>query len=410
MFSNSTITRPLRTSATGPVAATPLEASENLYRAIAENDGLNPYEQAIKSTPRHRASFVPKFQVPSGPREATTPVAPPPVPPFPESVSTAPPEGAGLAAPAWGQNSLGWRGSLPQAAATTRPIKADIAVTHCDRIIYGQRNIKYRLAMSFAANAIVPQRFIYFLQGPPGVGKTTLASALGEIYGRPVIIIRCDRVSSVESLFGYGLNWKSPGPGQITRSIIESGCTNPVIFFDEIDKISGDKKDAVLGALNEFLSPEKTHYRDEFLDCNVDISCASFLCAGNSTDIFERIPWLRSRMGQILPFSGYDKSNLCQIFSNYLLRNINDRQRAVATSARDAQPFVFTEQARDFIIDEYIMAMGGECGVRQLVSWLDDIYMGFLTIGAPGKAVEKSWLLENWDILLPGHPRKESMG
>ncbi len=405
---NSFIARPAQNPAGNAQAA--------VYRVLDESDELTPLQRAINGTRNRAKNDVPAFvpgshpaapaplprQLPQAP-VLNAPAAPPAAPSVSQAVSAAA-VAAATAAANIVQTVEDWRQALPQTAAATQVIDLASAVERCDRIICGQPNIKRRLALSFGAGAYTSQRFYYFLQGPAGVGKTTLASALGSIYGRPVAIIRCDRLSSVEELFGYGPNWKSPGPGRITRAIVASGHTNPILFFDEIDKISGEKKDAILGALNELLSRETTKYRDNFLECDIDISDMSFLCAANSDDVFQRIPWLKSRMGQVLPLAGYNTEELRQIFTDYLLPDVNKRQWSPAASAQMKLPLSFTEDARDLIIRRYRTAMGADCGVRELKDWLADFYSGFLQLGTPGTPVTVSWLEDNWDVLLPGHP------
>lgn len=213
-----------------------------------------------------------------------------------------------------------WRARLPQKAQPSRDVPVRQAVALCDKVMFGQEDVKMRLALSIASQRDhVADRFYYFLQGPAGVGKTTLARTLGAIYGRPVLVIRCDTISCVEQLFGYGPNWKSPCIGQITEAIANCGVSNPILFFDEVDKISGERRDAVLNALNHFLSRETTRYRDAYLDQDVDTSKISFLLAGNSSDAFARLPWLESRMGAVLPLTGYNTEQLRQILADYIV-------------------------------------------------------------------------------------------
>ena len=103
------------------------------------------------------------------------------------------------------------------------------------------------------------------LEGPPGCGKTTLAqTALAEALGRPFCHISLGGASDATTLGGHNFTYQGAQPGRIASEISRVGCLDPVIFFDELDKVSDTTRgDELVNLLVHICDPVQN-------DCFVD--------------------------------------------------------------------------------------------------------------------------------------------
>ena len=77
------------------------------------------------------------------------------------------------------------------------------------------------------------------LEGPAGTGKSHFVrNALSAALHRPVAYVPLGGATDVSYLLGHGYTYEESKPGRLSTALIESGCSNPIFFFDELDKIS----------------------------------------------------------------------------------------------------------------------------------------------------------------------------
>eukprot|EP00546_Thalassionema_frauenfeldii_P007045 CAMPEP_0178924246 /NCGR_PEP_ID=MMETSP0786-20121207/17215_1 /TAXON_ID=186022 /ORGANISM="Thalassionema frauenfeldii, Strain CCMP 1798" /LENGTH=992 /DNA_ID=CAMNT_0020598925 /DNA_START=132 /DNA_END=3110 /DNA_ORIENTATION=- len=159
---------------------------------------------------------------------------------------------------------------------------------------------------------------ILCLAGPPGVGKTSIASSIAKALGREFYRFSVGGLSDVSELKGHRRTYLGSMPGKFIQSLKRVGVNNPVLLIDEIDKLGapGFRGDPS-GAMLEILDPSQNHaFRDLYLDVPVDLSDAVFLCTANDVD---QIPGpLRDRM-EIIRVSGYDLPEKVAIAQQYLV-------------------------------------------------------------------------------------------
>lgn len=160
------------------------------------------------------------------------------------------------------------------------------------------------------------------IKGPIGVGKTTIIrSGLAAAVDRPFAFISCGGSSGASLLNGHSFTYEGSLPGAIVDSVISTGCVNPIILLDEVDKISTDARgDEVFNTLLHLLDPsQNTEFQDRFLNVPLDISKAFFVLTYN--DASRIPPVLRDRLLEV-QVHDFETEEKVKIASNYLLPDI----------------------------------------------------------------------------------------
>ena len=156
--------------------------------------------------------------------------------------------------------------------------------------------------------------------GPPGTGKTSLIrNGLGKILNRPVHMIALGGNTDASVLEGHGYTYEGSVWGQIADILIRSKCMNPVIIFDELDKVSGTSKgDEIIGLLTHITdSTQNTAFQDKyFAGINIDLSRVLFVFTLNNRDTVN--PVLMDRL-RTIHTKGYSMKEKHIIGEKYLL-------------------------------------------------------------------------------------------
>ncbi len=161
------------------------------------------------------------------------------------------------------------------------------------------------------------------LWGPPGSGKTSLIKeGIAKSMERPFVFISLGGAQDGSFLEGHSFTYEGSIYGRIAQALIESKCMNPIIYFDELDKISeSNKGQEIVNLLIHLIDPsQNTLFRDKyFYDINLDLSKVTFIFSFNEPQNINYI--LRDRITMIeTKFLNNDMK--LHIANNYLLKEI----------------------------------------------------------------------------------------
>jgi ATP-dependent Lon protease len=196
---------------------------------------------------------------------------------------------------------------------------------HLDAVVYGHRSAKQAILERlylWLRHPFVPQRPLA-LHGPAGTGKTMLVRAgLSVVMGRPFSLVALGGSSDASTLLGHGFTYEGSVCGRIAESLITAKCLNPVILFDELDKISSTAKgDEVVNAFIHLCdTSQNAVFRDRyFAGVDLDVSKALFVFAFN--DCSKVSPVLLDRL-QVVQTDAFDARQQATILRDFLLPRI----------------------------------------------------------------------------------------
>jgi len=268
---------------------------------------------------------------------------------------------------------------IPFGTYTSLPISIEDGVDKCHAFmenaqktlndsVYGLNDAKMQIMQVLGQLITNPSSIgsAIAIHGPPGTGKTSLCKeGISKILNRPFAFIALGGATDSSFLEGHSFTYEGSLWGKIVQILIDSRCMNPVIFFDELDKISETPKgEEIVGILTHLTdSTQNSQFHDKyFSEVEFDLSKCLFIFSYN--DETKINPILKDRMYKIQT-KGYDKKQKLIISTNYLLPKIREQ---IKFSLGEVD---ITDEAINYIIEHNC---NNEDGVRNLKRCLEIIH------------------------------------
>lgn len=245
---------------------------------------------------------------------------------------------------------------LPWLEYTKDNFDLDKAKKILDHDHYGLDKIKDRILEYLAVLKLkgdMKSPILCFV-GPPGVGKTSLGRSIANSVNRKYIRMSLGGLHDESEIRGHRKTYIGAMPGRIIQSIKKAKTSNPVFILDEVDKVGTDFRGDPSSALLEVLDPEQnTHFYDNYLELEYDLSKVMFIATANSLASIQ--PALRDRM-EIIQLSGYSMQEKVEIAKQHLIPKVRKDHGLTAKQIK------ISDKVLKAVIEKYTR----EAGVREL--------------------------------------------
>lgn len=200
---------------------------------------------------------------------------------------------------------------------------------------------------------------ILCLVGPPGVGKTSLASSIAKALNKDFVKVSLGGINDEAEILGHRRTYIGASPGKIIQQMKKSKSSNPLFLIDEVDKLTKDYKGDPASALLEILDKEQnSRFCDNYIEEEFDLSKVLFILTANNISAIPSPLLDRLEIIELSSYTIYEKINIAKF---YLIPNLlNDYK---------VKNIKFTDSAIEKIITSYTK----EAGARDLYRQIDAI-------------------------------------
>jgi ATP-dependent Lon protease len=247
--------------------------------------------------------------------------------------------------------------------------------------------------------------YCFGFEGPPGVGKTSLAKkgladCIVDEHGvnRPFGFIAIGGTSNGSTLEGHNYTYVGSVWGRIVDILMESKCMNPIIFIDELDKVSqSEKGDEIVGVLTHLTdTTQNAQFHDKyFSEIDLDMSKCLFVFSYNDESLVN--PILKDRMYTI-EVKGYQDAEKRVIARDFLIPELKREYHLEELEWKDTYTDLILKYVKEEGVRQFkrqlekvfsrinLLRLSGKdctCSIEQLETWIDKpsipVYPSFYT-------------------------------
>ena len=254
------------------------------------------------------------------------------------------------------QNYIEWVLDLPWDIENQETIDVKEAQKTLDKHHYGLTKVKERIIEYLSIKALSPdiKAPIVCLVGPPGVGKTSIATSIAQALKRKFVRASLGGVRDEAEIRGHRRTYVGAMPGRIIEGIKNAGSKDPLFLLDEVDKMASDYRGDPVSALLEVLDPEQNStFSDHYIGLAFDLSKVMWIITANDLGNIPRP--LRDRM-EIIMLPSYTEVEKMHIAKEHLLDKVKK-----ANGLKKSQV-----NMSDEVISKIIEGYTREAGVREL--------------------------------------------
>ena len=254
------------------------------------------------------------------------------------------------------QNYIEWVLDLPWDIENQETIDVKEAQKTLDKHHYGLTKVKERIIEYLSIKALSPdiKAPIVCLVGPPGVGKTSIATSIAQALKRKFVRASLGGVRDEAEIRGHRRTYVGAMPGRIIEGIKNVGSKDPLFLLDEVDKMASDYRGDPVSALLEVLDPEQNStFSDHYIGLAFDLSKVMWIITANDLGNIPRP--LRDRM-EIIMLPSYTEVEKMHIAKDHLLDKVKK-----ANGLKKSQVNM-SDEVISKIIEDYTR----EAGVREL--------------------------------------------
>ena len=232
--------------------------------------------------------------------------------------------------------------------------------------VYGHHTAKSHILQIISQWIVNPSSIgsVLAIQGPMGIGKTTLVKeGIAKCLNRPYFFISLGGATDSSFLDGHSYTYEGSQPGKIVEILKQAQCMNPVIYFDELDKISNTYKgDEITNLLIHITDcSQNSHFQDKYYTgIDLDLSRCLFIFSYNNIQNVN--PILLDRMYNI-QLDDFKLDDKITISLDYLLPQILDVYKLTKDD------IIFDKDTITYIIKNYCK----DDGVRNIKRCLETI-------------------------------------
>jgi len=238
-----------------------------------------------------------------------------------------------------------------------------------DSVVYGHTETKQQLLMLMAqwiSNPTSKGQCIG-IQGPMGIGKTTLIKdGVSKALGIPFGFIALGGANDAAFLEGHGFTYEGATYGRIAEILIKHQTMNPILFFDELDKISDSPKGEEISAILTHLTDptQNALFTDKYFG-SIELDLSRCLMVFSFNDSSKIHPILKDRLSMIY-VQGYSIDEKINIAQSYLLPRLFQQYNLCANP-----PAIVIHPT---VLRAVLSYIPEEKGIRQFIQALERIF------------------------------------